>query len=506
MMCTRRVVWGIGAVLAVLGCGGGGSDAPEPTATPAASAPPKTERSVTCRFTGQKEKLSCEDIADCPDEGAEVVCRGGLVDFFASSDSTEINNWIRDGVWSRKKGSWTLLDTEARGFEGELTWDGGPHKGLTLASHRAGVLLVGDAASNHALRGPIVAYARFVEYQEGMVFDDVALEAGALYTGAEAELQRAAWRLHRALKGAGDIKDLRVGGTREELIGDLWTATEGLDPNDRKALLLFNDTTASEVTAKYAAAKAKRIELTRPTFEADAWARAAAVALPWDDAFGSSLSDHGWALPGAGGCKGTPATSDADEIKAEEARRAEYVGEITRYARVVPLEVRAKTDGTATDVQVELFGDKSLVVSGRATMKSTPSCGPECCNVFTGECQVRLFGCERGEVVRTTCGPPDYDWSIAGVAGKLTFPAPVTFTKDSAVPNVEAEAIVVVSKAFHVCKSDVYLSRLWSGDVVGYRVKDSASGATLLQVIKRDVSIDEALSGPERFRFKAAKK
>ena len=42
-----------------------------------------------------------------------------------------------------------------------------------------------------------------------------------------------------------------------------------------------------------------------------------------------------------------------------------------------------------------------------------------------------------------------------------------------------------------------------SGEVIAYRVKDTASGAPLLQVVERDVTVDEALAGPDAFGAQA---
>jgi hypothetical protein len=472
------------------------------------SAPPSpavVHRTVTCKGLDITEKLTCAKAEDCPDDGASIICRWKLQGLYdGSKEQGRINNWKQDGVWDRKFGHWTLTDLFATGpgsMSGQVSGKEMSFSGIEVRSSGADVLIVGDPITEQVHHGRLLVLAQFGLYNQNFMTDDLLLIAEEAYTGEAAEAQRSAWRLHRLLSGLVEEQDVRAGGSTAELVGDLWAATSKLERNDRVALLAGLKTTAAQVESAALDAKRARVDSTRPTFEQDDWARTAAIAVPWDDSFEEELLWLGQHLPDSNRCRQSAPAND-DNAAQVAAKREEALSVLAKYARVIPLEVRAVKSGTSSKARVNMVakGDK-VAISGNPRIKSVRECFPACCNIFTNECTSRWGSCEIGEVPRTRCETSKI-WGDTGISVDLIMPAPVTVEKDEPVAGVSAEAVVVVNRAVRSC-SDQKLAQV-TGDLVGYRVVHDGSGETIKRLIEREVSLEEALAGPAVFKFAAA--
>ena len=336
---------------------------------------------------------------------------------------------------------------------------------------------------------------RFALYDEGFTYDDLVLEAGRVFTGPDADAQIAAWRFHAVVTVRGTVHDDREGGSDAELAADLWQRTAGLDADDRKALLLIAGVTEADVLSKGDAARAVRLAALRAKLETDPWLRLESVSSDWDPAFDDLLESGGDVLPSVASC--------AKGARGSAARRDAWPPELLRPRRV---SLRHDTLGDKGPEALEkahlrqtivlrdpvspIIGMVHFAMSGAWKRVAVPTDVGWCRNQISGTSRGNFGGCESYEEAYYTSGAPKMEPHDVGLTVKLVHPS-----GDSYVAR--ADAIVVPEKQyFRDCETFDY----WAGTVLGYRLVNQ-EGAIVGQEVWHDVSVDEALAGPDAYAY-----
>jgi hypothetical protein len=349
----------------------------------------------------------------------------------------------------------------------------------------------------------VVAYGQLVEYDPGILIDDLYINLLSVVPENKWVAERTEWAFDRALGATPQsAKLLRVAALVHSKSVDRATLSmiAKLRNEDLPSLEAQAASAASaEVTARDAALKqveaAQAEALTKSGF-----ARWNAIATPL------SLSDvPDWALPAVGGCA-PPIPGEDEEKRKNSSEKAKLAKEWTTRVFSAKLDLKLPSgekdsyDPTkGLPVLLSYSSSEHLGLSPRAVIKSENMLSAECCDVLTGDCRSPdgwvNQRCNAREVMRKrsmgVSSSVDDDSLARRVLIRVT---PEDASKISDAPSKAKVAAVVRLVGVQAACGDES-TRVILGSIVALQV--SAASTTVSEYVEKDRPLAEAKLGAE---------